>query len=179
MASSPPHLPQRRQGGDRLHHQAWRRRRGAAPAPVLPHTHLHELHMLLSLSHRLPTSSHHPGAGTPSPQRPAAQHHKCPHTRQPVLGNGFTPIPSCLIPFFCPHLSFSSNWLCPGCFPCLLFIQHVYITYVLYVLLQHHHHAVHHHFRRSESQSHPDAGPQPCPWRQALQCPLLHHSPKI
>lgn len=114
---------------------------------MLPHTHLRELHMLLSLSHRLPTSSHPPGAGTPSPHRPAAQHHKCSHTRQPVLGNGFTPVPSCLIPFFCPHLSFSSNWLCPGCFPCLLFIQHVYITYVLYALMQHHHPAVHHHFK--------------------------------
>lgn len=35
----------------------------------------------------------------PCPGFAAAQHKKCPHTRQPVLGNGFTPIPSCLISF--------------------------------------------------------------------------------
>lgn len=65
-----------------------------------------------------------------SPHRPAAQRQKCPHTRQTVLGNGFTSVPSCLIPFFHPHLSFSSNQLCLGCFPCLFFIQDVYMCYI-------------------------------------------------
>lgn len=101
---------------DRPCHQGWRSRSGAAPRPPsgAPHAPGPRL-----LSHQLPTRSHPPGAGMPCPPQhcpgfAASQHEKHPHTTQPVLGNGFTPIPSSLISLICPLFLFQQQLALPG-----------------------------------------------------------------
>lgn len=75
------------------------------------------------MSSQPPSAPHIPqDLGSLSPSAAACE--KCPH---PILGNGFTPIPSCLTPFRGSWLSLSSDQPCPGCFPCLSAVQDVFI----------------------------------------------------
>lgn len=122
---SPPSM--RRQRGDRPCQQAWRGRSGAAPCPPPQTPHAPSPSSAPHIPQEL-------GALSPS----AAACEQCPH---PILGKGFTPIPSCLKPFRGSWLSLSSHQPCPGCFPCLFAVQDVFTMCALSTSMQCHHHS--------------------------------------